>query len=86
MADDPLNLAARSERALALYAASKSADADQELRKINKIDDAFWFPYFLLGQARLMDDEAIPLAEQANRAAPWFPPGRRPRLRATTVY
>jgi len=76
--DDPLNLTARSERALALYAAGQSADSNQELRRILEIDDTLWFPYFVLGQAHLFEgrlEEALPLAEQAHRAAPWFLPG-----------
>ena len=56
--DDPLNLTARSERALALYAAGKSADSNQELRRILELDDTFWFPYFLLGQAHLFEGSA----------------------------
>ena len=48
------------------------------MRRILEIDDTFWFPYFLLGQAHLFEgrlEEALPLAEQAHRAAPWFLPG-----------
>jgi hypothetical protein len=47
--DDPLNLTARSERALALYAAGKSSDSNQELRRILEIDDTFWFSLLLPG-------------------------------------
>lgn len=75
--DDPLNLTARSERAIALRAAGRPADCDDELHEILKLDDTFWFPYFILSQTHALDgrlDEGLRFAEQAHRAAPWFLP------------
>jgi tetratricopeptide (TPR) repeat protein len=75
--EDPLNFTARSERAVALRAAGRPADGDNELRRVLELDDTFWFPYFILSQTLAVDgrfDEALVLAEQAYRAVPWFLP------------
>src|SRR5262249_28354921 len=76
-AEDPLNLSARSERALALYAGGRPTDAEMELQRILELDETFWFPYFILGQAQALqgqNDEALRLTERAHREAPWFLP------------
>ena len=74
---DPLNLAAREERAVCLLAAGRHADAEDELRRSLELDETRWFPYFVLSQAHALDgrvDDALPLAEEAHRLAPWFLP------------
>jgi TolB-like protein/Tfp pilus assembly protein PilF len=75
--EDPLNLPARAERALALHAAGRPAEGDAELRRVLEIDDSFWFPYFALSQAHALAgrfDDALDFAERAYRIAPWFLP------------
>jgi serine/threonine-protein kinase len=75
--EDPLNLAARGERAVCLRAASRSAEGNDELRQILELDKTFWFPYFMLGVNLALDgqvEEASRLAEQGYRIAPWFKP------------
>jgi tetratricopeptide (TPR) repeat protein len=77
LGDDPMNLSARAERAVCLRAASRNEEANDELRAIVQIDEAFWFPYFILGVNLALDerlDEASIVAEQAYRRAPWFKP------------
>jgi serine/threonine-protein kinase len=74
---DPLNLAARSERAICLRAASRRAEGDDELRQVLDLDGTFWFPYFALGVNMALEgrfDEAWTLAERACGLAPWFTP------------
>ncbi len=74
---DPLNLVARSERALCLFMADRPADAEDELRHILELDESFWFPYFSLSQFHATEgrfDEGLRWAERAYRAAPWFLP------------
>ena len=76
--EDPLNLVARSERALCLFMDDRPADAEGELRHILERDETFWFPYFSLSQFHAVAgrlDEGLRWAEQAYRAAPWFLPG-----------
>ena len=75
--EDPLNLVARSERALCLFMAGRLADYEDELRRILELDETFWFPYFSLSQFHAVAgrfDEGLRWAEQAVRAAPWFLP------------
>jgi serine/threonine protein kinase/Tfp pilus assembly protein PilF len=75
--EDPLNLVARSERALCLFMADRPADAEDELRHILELDESFWFPYFSLSQFHAVEgrfDEGLRWAEQAYHAAPWFLP------------
>jgi len=75
--EDPLNLAARGERAVCLRAASRSAEGNDELRQILELDKTFWFPYFMLGVNLALDgqfEEASRLAEEGYRIAPWFKP------------
>jgi TolB-like protein len=75
--EDPLNLAARAERAVCLRAASRYTEGNDELRQILALDETFWFPYFILGVNLALDgrfEEAFSLAEQAYRVAPWFKP------------
>jgi tetratricopeptide (TPR) repeat protein len=78
LTEDPLNLVARTERALCLFMADRPADAEHELRRILELDETFWFPYFSLSQFHALEgrfDEGLRWAEQAYRAAPWFLPG-----------
>ncbi len=75
--EDPLNLVARSERALCLFMADRPADFEAELRHILELDETFWFPYFSLSQFHAVAgrfDEGLRWAEKAYRAAPWFLP------------
>ena len=69
---------ARSERALCLFMADRSADAEDELLHIlEELDETFWFPYFSLSQFHAVNgrfDEGLRWAEKAYRAAPWFLP------------
>ena len=77
LAEDPLNLAARSEWAICLRAAGRAADADDELRHVLELDASFWFPYFILAVNHALDgrvDAALDWAEEGYRAAPWFTP------------
>jgi len=74
---DPLNVAVRAERAICLLASGRRADALDELRRITELDVTFWFPYFILSSERALEgqwDEALVLAEQTHRLAPWFAP------------
>ena len=75
--DDPLNLIARAEFAVALRAAGYSEDADQELRHLIALEPDFWFPYFVLGVNLAISgqwDESAELCERAYQMAPWFKP------------
>jgi serine/threonine-protein kinase len=77
LGEDPLNLAARAERAVALRAAGRKIDGDDELRHVLELDETFWFPYFMLAVNHALDgrfEDALSLAEQGYRAAPWFTP------------
>ena len=63
--------------AVCLRAAGRLAESDEELRGIMRIDETFWFPYFLLGVNRALDghlEEAVALSERAFQLAPWFTP------------
>jgi eukaryotic-like serine/threonine-protein kinase len=76
--EDPLNLVARSERALCLFMADRVVDYEAELHRILEFDETFWFPYFSLSQFHAVAgrfDEGLQWAERAHRAAPWFLPG-----------
>ena len=75
--EDPLNLQFRIELAVCLRAAGRLAESDEELRGIMRIDETFWFPYFVLGVNRALDghvEEAVAISERAFQLAPWFTP------------
>jgi serine/threonine protein kinase len=75
--EDPLNMMARGERAVALRAASRYAEGNDELRQLLELDETFFFPYFMLGVNLAVDgmpDEARQLAERGFVIAPWFKP------------
>jgi len=75
--EDPLNLAARAERAVCLRAALRYTEGNDELRQVLDLDETFWFPYFMLGVNLALDgqfEEAFSMAEEAYRVAPWFKP------------
>ncbi len=77
LAEDPLNLVARSERALCLFMADRPADYESELRQILELDETFWFPYFSLSQFHAVHgrfEEGLRWAERAYHVAPWFLP------------
>src|SRR5688572_5235444 len=77
LSEDPLNLQFRAELALCLRAAGRLEDGDEELRRIMRIDESFWFPYFVLGVNRALDGhlvEAVAISERAFQLAPWFKP------------
>jgi serine/threonine protein kinase/tetratricopeptide (TPR) repeat protein len=77
LAEDPLNLVARSERALCLFLADRPADYESELHQILELDETFWFPYFSLSQFHAVQgrfEEGLRWAERAYRVAPWFLP------------
>ncbi len=77
LSEDPLNLQFRAELALCLRAAGRLEDGDEELRRIMRIDESFWFPHFVLGVNRALDghlDEAVAISERAFELAPWFKP------------
>jgi tetratricopeptide (TPR) repeat protein len=74
---DPLNLAARAERAVCLRAASRYSESNDELRQILELDETFFFPYFVLGVNLALDgrvDEARSIGERGYALAPWFKP------------
>jgi len=75
--EDPLNLQWRTERAIALRAASRRDECDAELREVITLDPRYWFPYFMLGVNLALDgnpDDASAIARQAYELAPWFKP------------
>jgi serine/threonine-protein kinase len=77
LSEDPLNLAARVERAIALRAASRRAEADDELRAVMELDKTYWFPHFMLGVNLALDgrpEEAFAISRDAHELAPWFKP------------
>ena len=77
LSEDPLNLQFRCELCLCLRAAGRLEDGDEELRRIMRIDENFWFPYFVLGVNRALDghlEEAAAISERAFQLAPWFKP------------
>ena len=77
VSEDPLDLTFRTELAVCLRAAGWRAECDDELRRIMKSDETFWFPYFVLGVNRALDghlEEAVAISERAFQVAPWFTP------------
>jgi TolB-like protein len=75
--EDPLNLATKLQRAVCLRAAERHVEGNEELRQLLELHGTFHFPYFMLGMNHALDgqlDDALMLAEQGYRLAPWFTP------------
>jgi serine/threonine-protein kinase len=74
---DPLNLAVRVARAVCLRGVGEAAEANAELQRLLESEPSFWFPWFSLGVHHVLEgrtEEAVPMADQAYRLAPWFKP------------